>query len=521
MTDAQAKAYQEAAVHLGTAIALGAVPMLGQTIDAYDTIESCWRIHAAKKPDDRENAQFDLILSLVGWVPGPGDGVKKSLRMVNKDPQRFAPILFDLLRKVCEIAGIKTSPEALLEGLFNAGALQAQMATVREAVADYSGFKSLPQWGQDTVLSVLRTAESQLPAMVGIVQRRLATWKRMQPNSSAQAGTVGRPKAPAPQPRDANVAKQGTHRPVGGAPGQTINSTLATAALEIGNSALGIAGEHIGDYYCGQRLGWAGQWDAHDKGSAGQWQGGQPGKTVVGKLSKGGSPKDHGKLYKLSDRANGTGIDAVWRAEGHNQGKPYAVVEYKSDFELQMPAFIKNKPGTARKPGITAKLGVSGVPELEAMLTTVPAGADSSPQFSVTRDAGKKKGKGGTSPSQRPTGLSTSTGGTKGPLVQMSREWVRENIAKAVPKDVAAEFTVRRENAYSRHLVYTPMWLPSTIEHAKAIAAGTAANEAAHRDHNVLANLHYEEAEIKNAVNRKKATLRAKYPAATTLGVET
>lgn len=518
MTDAQAKAYQEAAVHLGTAIALGAVPMLGQAIDAYDTIESCWRIHAAKKPDDRENAQFDLILSLVGWVPGPGDGVKKSLRMVNKDPQRFAPILFDLLRKVCEIAGIKTSPEALLEGLFNAGALQAQMATVREAVADYSGFKSLPQWGQDTVLSVLRTAESQLPAMVGIVQRRLATWKRMQPNSSAQAGTVGRPKAPAPQPRDANVAKQGTHRPVGGAPGQTINSTLATAALEIGNSALGIAGEHIGDYYCGQRLGWAGQWDAHDKGSAGQWQGGQPGKTVVGKLSKGGSPKDHGKLYKLSDRANGTGIDAVWRAEGHNQGKRYAVVEYKSDFELQMPAFIKNKPGTARKPGITAKLGVSGVPELEAMLTTEPPEKGSSGKPAGARKpAGKPRSSSPTpNPQARPPFQPKPTNHASGPLVQMSREWIEVNLRQAVGPVLVRDVLV----GYSRHLIYTPMWLPSTIEHAKAMAAGTGAQESTHRDHDVMPNLHYEETEVKAAVNKKKAGLRTKYPNAVNLKVE-
>jgi hypothetical protein len=37
-----------------------------------------------------------------------------------------------------------------------------------------------------------------------------------------------------------------------------------------------------------------------------------------------------GVLYKLTDGANGTGIDSVWRAEGHNDGKPYAIVEAKA-----------------------------------------------------------------------------------------------------------------------------------------------------------------------------------------------
>lgn len=518
MTDEQTKAYSDAALQLGTSIAMGAVPFLGQAIDAYDTIESCWRIYGAKAPNDKENAQFDLMLALVGWVPGPGDGVKKSLRLVNKDPQRFAPILFDLLRKVCEIAGIKTSPEALLDGLFDAGALKAQMATVREAVADSSGFKSLPQWSQDTVVSVLRTAESNLPAMVGIVQRRLTKWKRLQPNSSAYAGTIGKPKTPAPQPKDANVAKQGTHRPVGGAPGQAVNSTLATAAMEIGNSALGVVGEHIGDYYCGEKLGWGGQWDAHDKGSAGQWKGGQPSKTVVGKLSKGGSPKDHGKLYKLSDGANGTGIDAVWRAPGRNQGKPYAVVEYKSDFELKMPVFIKKKPGTARKPGITAKLGVSGVPQLEEMLETEPPEQDNSGKPAA---GGKPTGKPRSSspsakPQTRPSVRPKPTSNASGVLVQMSREWIQVNLRKAIGPAVARDVIL----GYSRHLIYTPMWLPSTIEHAKAMAAGTTAKETTHRDHDVLSNLHYEELDVKAAVNKKKAKLRTKFPSASNLGVE-
>jgi len=430
--DAQQKqAYTDAAVELGKSIAIGAVPFVGQAIDAYDTLESSWRIYGAKEAEDKDNAKFDLVLAIVGWIPGPGDGVKKSLRLVNKDPGRYAPILFDLLRHVCELAGIKTSPEALLDAVFDAGKLRAQMSTVREGVQDFSGYKALPDWGKQAITTVLKTAEAELPAMIGIVQRRLTKWKRHQPNSSARAATTGRAKTPAVKPKDATVAKEGASRPTGGSPGQSLKSTLATAALEIGNAAIGVAGEHIADYYCANKLGWASGWSGHDQGSKGTWSGGQPGATHLGKVSKGGSdPKTPGVLYKLGDGSNGTGIDAVWHVSTRNQGKPYAVVEAKSDFEVKQPAFIKRNPSTGKKPGVTAKLGVSGVPKLEDMLTSVPVEAGGSAQTTVKKGP-TKKGK-PSAPAQKPVAPAPSPSNSAGPIVQMSRIWVEKNMIQAV-----------------------------------------------------------------------------------------
>ncbi|NAT39001.1 hypothetical protein CU661_18485, partial [Pseudomonas syringae pv. actinidifoliorum] len=86
-------AYQEAAVELAKGIALGAVPFLGQAIDAYDTIESSIVLYNAESTGGKEDAQFDLLMAIIGWIPGPGDGLKKSLRIVNKDPERYAPVL--------------------------------------------------------------------------------------------------------------------------------------------------------------------------------------------------------------------------------------------------------------------------------------------------------------------------------------------------------------------------------------------------------------------------------------------
>jgi hypothetical protein len=94
-----------AAVQISKDIALGAVPYLGQAIDAYDTIESCITLHDDSTLE-KESAEFDLILALIGWIPGPGEGVKKAFRMVDRDPQRYAPVFFDLLRFVLDQCGI-------------------------------------------------------------------------------------------------------------------------------------------------------------------------------------------------------------------------------------------------------------------------------------------------------------------------------------------------------------------------------------------------------------------------------
>lgn len=516
MSTTQSQAYADAALELGKSIAIGAVPFVGQAIDAYDTLESCWRIYGAKQAEDKENAKFDLVLALVGWIPGPGDGVKKSLRLVNKDPERYAPILFDLLRRVCELADIKTSPEALLDAVFDANKLRTAMETVRKGIEGYSGYKALPDWGQQAVTTVLSTAESEMPAMVGIVQSRLTKWKRVQSNSSASGGATGKAKLPAVEPKDPAVAQNGQNRAVSGTSGQSVKSTLATAALEIGNAAIGVAGEHIADYYCAKNLGWGADWSGHDKGITGKWAKGQPDSDTVGKVSKGGNPKTPGVLYKLGDGSNGTGIDAVWRANTRNQGKPYAVVEAKSDFELKQPGFIK--AGTPKKPGVTAKLGVSGVPKLEDMLTSVPPTAGGG----TPKGGGKPSGGSGSTGKPKTTAKPVTSSGSKSePIVQMSREWVRANIKRAVSDAIADEIMLKGEKVYSRHLIYTPMWLPSMAQHAKAVATGTANNEATHRDHDVLANLHYEEAEVKAAVNKKKANLRAQHPNATTLKAET
>jgi hypothetical protein len=171
---------------------------------------------------------------------------------------------------------------------------------------------------------------------------------------------------------------------------------------------------------------------------------------------------------------------------------------------------------------------VSGVPDLEDMLLP-PVGSSGSaggkPPAKGKPTGKPASGSSTTTPSARSSatapnaktqpGLSRRDGTQV--LVQMSREWIEANMLRAVGSRLERMVLTQ----YSRHLVYSPMWLPSMAQHAKAVAEGAGDREETHRDHDVLPNLHYEEAEVKVAVNKKKAALRMKYGNLSSLRQET
>lgn len=504
-------AYKEAAVELSKGIALGLVPYLGQAIDAYDTIESAITLYNAKKSDDQENAQFDLVLALVGWVPGPGDGIKKSLRLVNKDPQRFAPVLFDLLRFVLQECGIKTSPEALLDAVFDAAKLKAQITEVKQGVEDASAFKSLPQWMQVAVSDTLNMAQQNMPRMVGVVQKRLTKWKKLQHNSSAAEPVHGKAKSGLPAAKSADTAKQGQDRGARGHANTVVNSQVATQSLtELTNELVGISGEHIADYICAYRFGWGKDWKGHDDGAQGRWTEGTPNKTKLGKLSKGGTPKARHVLYKLSDGANGTGIDAVWRADPTtNKNKPYAVVEAKASRDEDAPKFLR-KINNTRKPSITSTLGVNAISDPSELIEPIEGDAKES---TATRTASKGR-------AQKGAAAKGSSSAKKTPppqnrmrevFVQMSPEWIQENVKKAVGASLAV-FILKKlpgdEKNYSRHLFYAPQYHLSGSPKAHFIAKKRGLPDTDHATHDAF---HYDDDQVKKAVNKRKVSLREKY----------
>ncbi|MBX9757040.1 MAG: hypothetical protein K2X80_19950 [Pseudomonadaceae bacterium] len=490
-------AYEEALTELAKGIALGAVPFLGQAIDAYDTVESSIVLYNAESAEGKENAQFDLLMAIIGWVPGPGDGLKKSLRIVNRDPQRYAPVLFDLLRFVLQECGIKTSPEELLAQIFNAGALRAEVDEIITGVKDSSAFNSLPAWLQTAVLTVLATSRDNMPLLLGIVEKRLKKWKRMQRNSAAASGESGSSQGKKPAAKDGQVATQGKDGASQTHSNQVDNSSLGTLALSsICNEGLGVSGEHIADYLCANEFGWGKDWDGHDKGATGQWLEGTPSASKMGKLSKGGSPKQAHVLYKLTDGANGTGIDAVWRANPtSNSGKTFAIVEAKASKDEDAPKFAR-KLNTTRKPAITSKLGISGITDPSELLEPIEEDAQST--------TGKKQNSGKRAPAV--TSKTPPAAANTRILVQMSVEWIKENINKAVLLPLVRPVL----GSYSRHLIYSPLFHPSGSPKAHAQARLSSSSEETHSEH---AAFHYDETEVKTAVNKRKKSLAKKYGA--------
>lgn len=511
----RAAAREQAALELGKSIALGLVPFVGQAIDVYDTIESAIALHGAGEGEPSETAQFDFLLALVGWVPGPGDGIKKSLRIVNRDPQRYAPVLFDLLRFVLRECGVQTSLEALLDAVFDAGYLRAQLAEIERGVVEAQTFQALPEVMQAVVRSALKTAQQSMPALLAVVQRRLTAWKRLQPDSSAREPARGRSDRAPPATKDNSIASRGESRGAAGSANTGTHAELSTRALHnLTNEMAGISGEHIADYICAQKFGWGTGWQGHDDGSEGRWQDGTPGTATAGKLSKGGSPRAQHALYRLSDGANGTGIDAVWRAGSHNGNKPYAIVEAKATKDEDAPKFLR-RLGNTRKPSVTSTLGANAINDPSELLEPLEdEGAASSAKTGGGKSGGGKAG------SKSPTGsLPRNDGGTpensntskKSVIVQMSEEWIEVNMAKAVGTSLAID--VLRKLAgdtknYSRHLFFSPAYHPSgsPMAHMQAVLKTLPADH--HATHDAF---HYDENEVKAAINKRKASLRKKY----------
>lgn len=328
--------------------------------------------------------------------------MKKSLRLVNRDPERFAPVLFDFLRFVLEECGIRTSPEELLAKIFNAGALSSQLDEIIEGVKDSSAFEALPNELQVMTMNVPVIARDNLPSMLGIVERRLLTWRGKQRNSSAMTSDSGQPAIRIKPNGQATDNTEKADSPSNATHNQIDTQKTRKYPIEgINNAILSVAG----DYYCYEKLGWGSGWETHDLGGVGQWTGAKPGAQVAGKLSRGGSPKDHQKLFKLTDPSFGTGIDAIWCANGcaHNDGKPFAIIDAKASVSGKKPKYMSKPGNNTRKPGISSLLEGSG--------------------------SGRNR------------------------VVQMSHEWIDRNIDRAVPRDVARKIRSKSPDgarAYSR-----------------------------------------------------------------------
>ncbi len=381
-----------------------------------------------------------------------------------------------------------------------------------------STFQSLPNWAKISVVTVLAASRDNMPAMVGIVEKRLVKWKGMQRNSSAaSSGSTHPKKADKPASKDATVATHGKDDPSAGHSNKPANSKLGIQTADILNEGLGVCGEHIADYICAETFGWGKQWDGHDKGADGKWLSGNPNSNTFGKLSKGGLPKARHVLYKLTDGANGTGIDSIWRADPATNGnKKFAIVEAKASKREDAPKFLQIE-GT--KPKIASKLGLSGVVDPSELLEPIIDAEGTKTEPAKKKAGGKMGGKAGgksTQPHPKPEPAANGakkSGKKKKYFVQMSRVWINDKLPLAI-KDIVLKEEIMM--SYNRHLFFTPLYHSSLSSkahaHAQAQAQAQAqlasAAEATHREHT---GFHYDEEEVRVAVNKRLASLRKKF----------
>lgn len=93
-------------------------------------------------------------------------------------------------------------------------------------------------------------------------------------------------------------------------------------------------------------------------------------------------------------------------------------------------------------------------------------------------------------------------------MVQMSQRWIEHNINRAVDdRSIATEIKTYGTVRYSRHLFYTPAYLPCVLQHLEALRNGKPSETTRHKDHSIPSTHQHGEGEVKAAVNHKLTKL--------------
>lgn len=195
----------------------------------------------------------------------------------------------------------------------------------------------------------------------------------------------------------------------------------------------------------------------------------------------------------------------------------------KATRDEDAPKFMR-KINNTRKPSITSTLGVNGITDPSELIEPLEDEGQNSTPNPTKKKGGGKAGGGkrgapsptGSLPQSSPVASSSNvsqSGAKKTILVQMSREWIEANLAKSVGDVLARSILVN----YSRHLFFCPAYHPSGSPgaHMQAKLKNLPADQHAKHD-----ALHYDEAEVRAAVNKRKESLRKKHGVLTSLKVE-
>lgn len=401
---------------------IGCVPILGQVVDARDIIKGLVEVAGAPASP---LAWFNLITALIGLVPGGGDAAKRSLRAVKSGAVHIDELL-DMIRRL-----YKGDPEKLLREVLD-------LSKLRKTLDDILTNPNLTKRLSPEVNKSIEHVRQNLGKQFDAFKKEVDDWLAKGRKSSADTGPAAKPAAGTPSAKPNTQAKAGSqgkgdhHNP---ASTNTPNAATQRNARfkSLTQKVLGVMGEHMADYHCQDVKGWGAK-VRHDQGARNS-----------AKLN------DNGQLVPLWPCIpRGRGIDAVWKTTG--AAKPYAVIEAKASYD----------PTKSLK----ALLGEAG---------------DKTESSGTTPRASARSGRSGAKGNSSSAGAGVRQ--TNGKVTQMSHDWVRKRLPKAVG---AANNLQIRKQGYSRHVLFFA--IPQAVAHAEALilhASGRTVEHATHAAHQV------------------------------------
>lgn len=289
-------------------IAYGAIPAVGQVIDAYYTVDAAIDLYKDSNSNDNK---FNFVVALMGWLPILGDGTKASLKTVNKNPEVYAPIMFSVIRyafnkaadnsyvqdmarsRGWDIQQIKyIDPEALLVRYTSSDFVQGQFDIARGKIKSSDAYNALSPNMRVMVDSVFSTAASHLPDWIGLVGDRVRSWRRKTSTSTQHDGKIHSSKTSDHQP-DAPYNKHGQKSGQGANNPAKSKSRVKTATIKLTKAITGVVGEHMADYYMDKKHNTGG---LHDQG-----------------IKSNNKVSQNGELKRLLSAPTGVGIDGLWK----------------------------------------------------------------------------------------------------------------------------------------------------------------------------------------------------------------
>lgn len=396
--------------------------MLGQIVDARDIIKALIEVSAAPASPA---AWFNLITALIGLIPGGGDVVKRSLRVVKA---RAVPIdkLLDFIRQY-----YKGDPEKLLREMLDLGKLRKVLDTI------LNNPKLLNQLDEPT-RKQLKNIQSKLGKQFNAFKREVDEWLAQTPKTSAGAAHASKKHIDQKPKTKSNAGSKNKGKDNDRAQVDKTNpaTTRADRFKRIKNHFMGVLGEHMADYHCQEVKGWGSKKAKHDQAQS------NPAKL-----------NDGSRLVQLwPPLPRGRGIDAVWYKGG--SAKPYAIIEAKTNHDPTK--------------SLSKLLGKAGD----------KSGLDAAQSGSSKRSKKGRSGGKGDSTSQ------TELRQANGKVTQMSKEWVNSRLERAL-KDCSikakAQILSKKHMAYSRHVLFFSM--PYIGEHAEALLLHLAQKPVQHSMH--------------------------------------